>query len=103
MLRNIILLFLLCTVLSGGCAFGTAVTRMNIDKLNTPLFGKYPYAAVVGDLKIVPTIGSHHEGDFFGGLALISIPLDFVIDTLLLPIDLVAWPFGFKKDLSMLN
>jgi uncharacterized protein YceK len=38
--------------------------------------------------------GSRTAAVFFG---LISIPLDLALDTVLLPIDLIAWPLGGKK------
>lgn len=67
-------------------------------------FGEWPYEAVWVDVLWGDTI-IHHDGGgvlAFGEAILaplfwLSIPLDFAIDTILLPADLVAWCFGYEK------
>jgi hypothetical protein len=70
---------------------------MRIADKDKSFLGEFPYSAVALDVKLVPTINSHRDGDFFGFISLISILPDIVIDTLLLPGDIVAWPLGYKK------
>lgn len=75
---------------------GSYATRMEDKRPNCSFTGKYPYAAVAWDVKELKTIGGSKIGEF-GEFALISIPLDLIIDTIMTPVDLVAWPFGFSK------
>ena len=79
--KNIVVSAILIMVIS-GCA-GTAITRQNTQ--DKSVVGGYPYKAVVYDVA---------EMGFFG---ICCIPLDFIIDTICLPIDLVTWPFGCER------
>ena len=82
--RLLVLVF--CLVFISGC-LGTISTR---DKGN--FAGGYPYQAVAFDGYCV----AEARGNLAPG-GLVSMPLDLVVDTVLLPIDLLLWPFGFKK------
>ncbi len=77
---------LLLTILLTGR--GTLVSRTG----NTS-FGAYPYQGVGTDVAVVAV-----EKPEVKVLAFISIPLDLVLDTLLLPPDLMLWIAGHKKD-----
>ena len=79
-----------------GC-LGTIGTRTGGDGV-----GKYPYMAVAADVAF-PIHYFNEPNESWGSITaaaivgIISIPLDFVIDTVLLPVDLIAWPLGGKK------
>ena len=73
-----------------GCA-GTLVTRYWSHSGSS--VGAYPYQAVAYDFK-----EAHDDFDFNSVLVLLCfLPLDVTVDTILLPVDLIAWPFGKKK------
>jgi uncharacterized protein YceK len=74
---------------------GTASTRFQNDSF----VGAYPYSAVGTDLVLFgENLGKPaHLGGFIALPSLISIPLDLVVDSILLPIDLITWPFGLRK------
>lgn len=87
-------------LLSTSC--GTVLTRTRGD-----VFGYYPYEALVADARLIGyglgfdiEIQGHGDrmtaDDGIGG-GLISLPIDLVLDTIALPIDLVAWAFGCDK------
>jgi len=80
------ILTLSLTVLVTGC--GTLVSRTGHTS-----FGAYPYQAVGTDVAVIAV-----EKPEVKGLAFISIPLDVVVDTVLLPPDLILWIAGHKKD-----
>ena len=87
----------LCVLLLPGCT-GTRLTRTaspmplaasgSFDSV-----GGYPFQAVVVDYRIEESGGN--TGDNYTVFA--SLAVDLVIDTLLSPIDLVAWAFGCRK------
>ena len=92
-LRKIFLLIIMLLFLQS--CMGTAFTRFNEGSFA----GAYPYSAVAADVVIAKeAIGrpSDHGGGF-ATISIISIPLDLVLDTVLFPVDLVTWPFGYKK------
>jgi len=89
-----------------GC--GTIISRGGDTK-----FGKYPYGGVgidgLGVCAAFAPDSGRHSGDmsiaslglmripiFVGSI--VSLPIDFCIDTILLPIDLVAWGKGYTKN-----
>ena len=76
----------LITVMLTGC--GTLVSRTGHTS-----FGAYPYQAIGTDVAVVAV-----EKPDVKVLAFISIPLDLVLDTILLPPDLILWIAGHKKD-----
>ena len=78
---------------------GTAGTRFQ----NGSFAGAYPYSAVGTDVVLAKYISGNDDihGFGYGAMGIISIPLDVLIDTALLPFDLIAWPFGFKKSFSV--
>jgi uncharacterized protein YceK len=84
-----VIILLICSL--SGC--GTIVSRTGEQK-----FGAYPYQAVGTDvvLLFLPPITIP---------AAVSLPADAIIDTILLPADLIHWADGDKKDgfLSDLN
>ena len=67
-------------------------------------FGGWPYEAVWVDINWGDNI-IHSDGGgplafgeaMMAPLFYISVPLDLAIDTVLLPVDLVAWPCGYEK------
>ena len=89
----------------GGC--GTMVTR---GDLHAPV-GAYPLEAIGFDLSGLyhgftePTLW-HPEHDRAAKVAkegeviglILSLPADLVFDVVLLPVDLVAWVFGARKN-----
>ena len=75
-----------CIVLS-GCV-GTTATRRRVEDC-TPL-GGYPYKAVVYDI-----------GEL-GLFAIVTLPFDFVCDSIALPMDLIAWGMGYHRSYSSL-
>jgi hypothetical protein len=87
-----------------GC-MGTYMTR--IEPINGSFCGKSPYESLAADGFLVSHIGGGRDtstnGSYDNGMGafawfgLFSIPVDFVVDTVLLPIDLIAWPLGYKK------
>ena len=83
------LALLLAGVASTGC--GTAFSRSRHDFL-----GAYPFEGVAADaLMVVGVINPDNEAVALYGL--ISLPIDLVVDLVLLPADLVAWAFGQSK------
>ena len=82
------------TLLLSGCA-GTIVTRFG-GSVNDPHFGAYPYQAPVIDLKLMGAGGKLGLFEFEVGI--LSLPLDIAIDTVFLPVDLIMWTFGCKKN-----
>ncbi|HEY9049939.1 MAG TPA: YceK/YidQ family lipoprotein [Gammaproteobacteria bacterium] len=91
------LIFLaLFTVFLSGC-FGTYNTRImdHNQAKDTSWAGKYPYQAVA--LDVDAAANPRHGGAIVTIISIISIPLDLVVDTILLPVDLIMWPLGFEK------
>ena len=87
----------LCTLSLTGCA-GTMMTRSHEPMENAStaphsMFGGYPFQAVVVDFQIESR--SNNEGNIYEAFG--SLATDLVVDTVLLPIDLVAWLFGCHK------
>jgi hypothetical protein len=91
-----------------GCIFfmGTAITRGITERYTNPdgviygagqFFGTPLYAAVMENVTIIGTPSMREWKD--GGVVffILSLPLDFAFDTVLLPIDLIAWSAGYSK------
>ena len=67
--------------------------------------GKYPFHAFATDIWFMSQVSGPGKAEigmegtgstiFFWGL--VSLPFDTVLDTVLLPVDLVAWAFGASK------
>lgn len=83
---------------------GTMMTRERGDR-----FGAYPFAAVASDLIWMSRIGEglqenprvpalllNGPGLFVSGL--LSLPIDLLLDSTMLPFDLVGWAMGGRKD-----
>lgn len=80
-----------------GCT-GTMLTRSDdpmpqAESGSHDMFGGYPFQAVVVDYRIEESSGN--AGD--SHVVFVSLAIDLVVDTLLAPIDLVAWAFGCRK------
>lgn len=75
-----------------GCVLGTAGTRVANEG---DVAGRFPFQAVGSDVETV--FSAPHPHVDLRPLAVISIPLDLVMDVVLLPFDLILWPFGFSK------
>jgi len=88
-----VMAFALMTCLNSGCV-GTVFSRMPSSPMESP-FGRYPGDAVVLDVKFMSEGDDKYHSALVGALSIIP---DIIIDTVLLPIDLIAWPFGFKKN-----
>lgn len=58
-------------------------------------FGGYPYQAVGSDFS---TLAQEREYPEAYAMMLLTLPFDFVLDTLFLPPDLVLWAMGREKD-----
>jgi uncharacterized protein YceK len=67
---------------------GTLQTRTGQD-----FFGSYPYKAVVADLYYAP-----QDVTVMCLAGILSLPVDVVVDTGFLPVDLAAWACGYEKD-----
>ena len=74
---------------------GTMFTRARVE--SGDCVGQWPYQAVAMDA--VETKDQLDKGHLtmFGTFGFVSLPIDFAFDTILLPADLIFWPFGFKK------
>lgn len=75
-----------------GCA-GTGFTRDS----RKHAVGKYPFQAFVFDINSAGHVFENDWGAIIGTFAIVSIPMDAVIDSVLLPADLILWPCGFRK------
>ena len=76
-----------------GCV-GTIITRADGEGSN--IIGAYPYQAVYSDCVVV---ANPRDGGWrFSVFGVLSVPLDIVIDSVMLPFDLVAWPMGLHKN-----
>jgi uncharacterized protein YceK len=73
---------IIAACLISGCG-GTMITRQNYNGCS--IIGGYPYKAVVYDVSEM------------GFLGYCCLPFDLVIDTVGLPFDLIAWPFGLNR------
>lgn len=94
-----------CMLLLTGCT-GTMVTRgdrpmPHVTTAPHSLFGGYPFQAVVVDMQMemqgVNDDGEHGRGSGNPVGPILSLAVDLVVDLVLSPIDLVAWPFGCHK------
>lgn len=90
-------------VMLQGCAAGTYSTRGDAAQPDRHWIGSYPYKAFVSDFELINHTNRQLKGDMLFpkswvySAAVISMPFDLVIDTILLPLDLAAWPFGWKR------
>ncbi len=87
----------ICALILTGCT-GTMMTRSSspmehADPAPHSMFGGYPFQAVVVDFQIEKASGN--AGNTYEVFA--SLAVDLVLDTVLAPIDLVAWAFGCHK------
>lgn len=85
-----------------GC-FGTYATRFmaNDRSKDTSWVGKYPYQSIASDFNTAAH--PRHGGAVITMISIVSIPFDLVVDTILLPVDLILWPMGLKKDTTSLQ
>ena len=88
---------LVCSLSVAGCA-GTMMTRSHqpMDHAATgehSMFGGYPFQAVVVDYRIE----EQHLNEGNSYVVLGSLAIDLAVDTVLAPIDLVAWAFVCRK------
>jgi uncharacterized protein YceK len=64
-------------------------------------FGKYPYQAVANDIDVMenelPCAPTDGDMTLAYALFVIGLPFDFVADTIMLPVDLIGWPCGYKN------
>jgi hypothetical protein len=81
-----------------GC-LGTGATRFD----NGSFVGKYPYSGTASDIVIIGKSFSSEKNRtvspalvFF--LGILSFPVDIIVDSILFPADLIAWPIGYEKD-----
>jgi len=89
----------LCLFLLTGCIPGTRATRTseslpNVSTDPHSFFGGHPFQAVVVDFQI-ELGGGNKNGHPLEPI--VNLGLDLLIDLVLAPIDLVAWPFGCHK------
>ena len=91
-----VLIIISCMCLSG--CFGTFGTRTG-----NQCVGEYPYKAIVLNVGGITEYAGNNNGSGFGSnflmitICVLSLPIDIAIDTVLLPVDLISWPFGMKK------
>ncbi len=84
---------LFVTVLLFTSCIGTISTRTGGDHI-----GRYPYQALYIDFYEMPQELIHKDENLaIVPLFIFSFPFDLVIDTVLLPADLITWPFGYEK------
>lgn len=99
------LTFLLCFIMLlvfSGC-MGTIFTRVQRPNPDKSWTGAYPFQAIAldcyGSYQMIQTGGSDKVSPGLGvTILLLSLPIDIVVDAVLLPVDLVAWPMGFEKN-----
>lgn len=85
---------------------GTCITRNNIRPARP--VGAYPFAAVWTDGIMIGHMFSGRVAlpsfDMSGVesalLGVVSLPIDLVLDTVLLPADLVGWAFGARRNME---
>lgn len=90
--RRIALPFLAAMCLGSSGCIGTIWTRQC-----APVVGWAPYSAVTADIHVMVYGESSCRAGPVEVLAVFSIPLDLVLDSVLLLPDLVAAAMGFKK------
>ena len=93
-IKTMLMVFCILTFFS-GCG-GTLHTRTNLDGT---FLGKPFYAAVVDDFRVT-FYGVDHGLQWLRGYNMIkpfSFPMDFILDTVFLPFDLIAWSMGYDK------
>jgi len=88
-----VVLIAIVTIIQTGC-LGTSYSRCSQA---ADSFGKWPYQAVVTDCDATKYVVKGDLGMFAGLYGIVSLPMDFLCDTVLLPLDLFLWPFGFRK------
>lgn len=94
-------MLLASSILLNGCLVGTLRTRTDCSENSADPFGGIPYSATASDISNLGQFNSDDDvGGFVAIFSLISIPMDFMVDTIALPVDLVLWPFGFRKNNS---
>ena len=87
-----------CLMCMTGC-MGTAATRF-IENGEGDWAGEYPFKAVVWDIEAIAKgdwRGSPHGVGPESVWGTIALPWDIVSDALLLPFNLILWPFGFRR------
>jgi len=76
------------------------MTRVSEDP-----FGAYPLQGVAFDFymgnEVVGNSIQNHEDPDQLLYPLLSLPFDLVIDVILLPADLIAWPLGYEKGFDL--
>jgi uncharacterized protein YceK len=97
------IIFLLILLLNGCIGtIGSRFTDNNghvTSKINYCI-GKYPYQAIYTDYKIISSTytTTHREEVIYARtIGIISVPLDFIFDTILFIPDLFCWGLGFEK------
>jgi uncharacterized protein YceK len=96
-MRAVFPLMLACGCLGLTGCVGTFSTRANGVG---DWAGAYPGMAVAADVCLMGQGASELPSDLGRdvlALAIISTPIDLALDTALLPVDLLLWPFGFSK------
>ena len=93
---KIVLVIFLIFFLSG--CIGTATTRC-LSK-NGSVFGSKPYQAVSQDIEFNKENETTLDKFY---MLFLFLPVDAIIDTILLPVDLIAIPFGKKKEVGFLD
>lgn len=87
-IRVNLLVFLAALLVLPGCV-GTFLSRTDND-----IVGRYPGEAVLMDVALIVGSGDHISERVAGIFSLIP---DIALDTILLPADLIGWPFGLRK------
>ena len=85
---------------------GTCITRNNIRPARP--FGAYPFAAVWTDGEMIGHMFSERvalpsfdmSGVEVALLGVVSLPIDLVLDAVFLPVDLVGWAFGARRNME---
>jgi uncharacterized protein YceK len=121
-MRIQLLLLLVAALPCAGC-IGTLATRImtkdaeegaEAEDGDGSFIGAYPYASAAADIRVIQDafdmtshgatgegVTERSSGVGCGVIGIIvgvgSIPLDLVIDTVLLPADLIGWSFGLEK------
>ena len=101
-------ILLLCLCVTGCITMGTCETRVVGDKYEGgAVFGKPLYTAVYEDSVAAwrfvtwgyPRVDIYDDDNdpFRGFFMLCSLPFDIALDTVFLPVDLIAWACGYDK------
>ena len=94
--HSILIGLVLILVMNCGCA--TVITRGGRHP-----FGAYPYQAASLDIRALPSARPDESKVIHTSQKILLTAADGLVDTILLPLDLIFWAFGVHKDGAFRN